>query len=213
MIKSIKNYKSIICLDGELPIEFLKNMELPIFAADGAANALIKNNINPEVIIGDLDSVDISILKKFKYKKDEDQDSTDFEKALHYVNDLNLCPAIITGISGGYIDRIFMNLNIVTQSKSAIFTKGLFGFPSDRNCNLNLSINTKISIFGAPYCKVTSNGLKWELKNTTLAFGEFCSCSNRVIKTNISLQIEGTALIFIYLDEIEDAGQVDNNLN
>ena len=61
-------------------------MDLPIIAADGAANYLIKNDISPEVIIGDLDSIDRKQFKQFKQLYEPDQDySSDFQKSIHYL--------------------------------------------------------------------------------------------------------------------------------
>ena len=84
MIPDIERYKSIICLDGELPVEFLKKISLPILAADGAANTLIHNGITPNVIIGDLDSLNHDIVRNIRIVKDFDQNSTDFEKIMEY---------------------------------------------------------------------------------------------------------------------------------
>ena len=55
--------KSVLCLDGILPFQFLKSCNLPIFAADGAANPLVAHGIIPKLIIGDLDSVKPEILQ------------------------------------------------------------------------------------------------------------------------------------------------------
>ena len=66
----LKQYKSVLCLNGDLPkASFFREMDLPIIAADGAANYLIKNDILPEVIIGDLDSIDRKQFKQFKQFK------------------------------------------------------------------------------------------------------------------------------------------------
>ena len=57
--------------------------ELPIIAADGGANFLAENNIYPELVMGDLDSVSEQNVQNIEPKKIiriPDQDSTDLEK-------------------------------------------------------------------------------------------------------------------------------------
>ena len=59
--------------------------ELPIIAADGGANFLAENNIYPELVMGDLDSVSEQNVQNIEPKKIiriPDQDSTDLEKVL-----------------------------------------------------------------------------------------------------------------------------------
>jgi len=206
MIPDIERYKSIICLDGELPVEFLKKISLPILAADGAANTLIHNGITPNVIIGDLDSLNHDIVRNIRIVKDFDQNSTDFEKIIEYCFQQNLSPSIITGISGGYLDRIFMNLCIFAQTDSLLYSTDLIAFSKTEKFSLDLPYDTKISLFGAPECIVTTSGLKWNLNNSNLIFGKFSSCSNRVAQSRIDIKVQGTVLIFIYLKRVIDRG-------
>ncbi len=210
MIINLKKYKSVICLDGDLPFEILNNIgkskAFPILAADGAANKLFEYGIIPQAVIGDCDSVKPSIMNKVFYIKDENQDITDFEKVVNYATEKKLFPFIVTGISGGYLDRIFMNINVFSQTESVFLSDKLIGLALHDSYKLSLPINTKISLFGAPYCEITTKGLKWELKDSILSFGKFYSCSNRVISSDLSFYVKGCALIFVYLDNIIDAG-------
>ena len=79
----------IIIISGGTPPSFeILTKELNdskfIICADSGANCLINYNITPDFIIGDLDSIDKEILKKFKkngvkietYKKDKDDTDT-----------------------------------------------------------------------------------------------------------------------------------------
>ena len=199
MIPNFEKYKSVICLDGQLPIEFLKTINLPILAADGAANTLIKNRITPTAIIGDLDSVDLRFANESIVLKVYDQDSTDFEKVLSYAEQKKLAPSIITGISGGYLDRIFMNLSIFAQTDSLFYSTDLIAFSKTEDFSLELPCDTKISLFGAPKCDVTTSGLKWNLNNAELIFCGFSSCSNRTIASRIDVKVSGRIFVFIYL--------------
>ena len=199
MIPNFEKYKSVICLDGQLPIEFLKTVSLPILAADGAANTLLKNGVTPTAIIGDLDSVDLRFANESVVVKVHDQDYTDFEKVLSYAEHQKLSPSIITGISGGYLDRIFMNLSIFSQTYSLFYSPDLIAFSKTEDFSLKLQCDTKISLFGAPKCEVTTRGLKWNLNNSELIFGGFSSCSNRTVETHIDFKVLGRIVTFVYL--------------
>lgn len=205
--KLIKNYNSIICLHGNLPYEFLKKSKLPIIAADGAANELFAHKIEPKIIIGDLDSVDESVLKNYRYEKIEDQNFCDFEKTLGFINShAEFSPAIITGINGGFLDHILNNLCIFSNTKFLYFSQEMLGIVLENSIELELPIDTKISIFGAPSAIVCSDGLRWELDYRLDFFGHN-SFGNRTTIPKISLKVkDGKALVFIYLKEIKDGG-------
>ena len=58
---------------------------------------------------------------------DKDQNSSDFQKAMKYLESQNLLPTIILGISGGYIDHILNNINNnVTNSPYTAHLKPAF---------------------------------------------------------------------------------------
>ena len=207
MIINTKEYKSVICLDGDLPIDFLQKTDLQIIATDGAANKLLQNNIRPLVVIGDLDSINEEVRSRCNCIEIASQNSTDYEKALEYANDNGLSPSIITGINGGYLDRILMNLCIFSQSDSVFFSEDMIGIVISAHKELQLPKHTKISLIGVKEAIVTSHGLKWELKETKLSFGGFCSCSNRVSDETVNFDVDGKILVFIYLKDIIDSGK------
>ncbi|MDR1551251.1 MAG: thiamine diphosphokinase [Holosporaceae bacterium] len=211
--EDLSKYRSILCLSGDLKGSLLRDItterSLPLVAADGAANTLIQNGLSPSVIIGDLDSVDEQALRGRSYLKIESQDSSDFEKALDYVERQSLTPTIIVGINGGYVDRVLENISIFSKTKFLAITKGIVIMMADGRKNLEVPIGTKISIFGIPYCILKSTGLKWELDGAKLFIGGPNSCCNRTIYEEVLLEIwEGRAMIFVYTEIILDAGSI-----
>jgi thiamine pyrophosphokinase len=212
-MENLSEYRSIICLDGDISCDFirgLRKLKLPIFAADGAANTLIKNGIEPDVIIGDLDSVNNELLQNRKHIKIESQDNTDFEKSLDFVEQNSMAPAIVFGISGGYIDHILGNISIFSRTKCVAVCDDMIAMIIRDKKSFNLPVNTKISIFGIPSCIIKSEGLKWELNNEELSISEQNSCSNRTSSNTLKLKIlDGQALVFIYTKTILDAGAIN----
>lgn len=210
----IQNCKSVLCLNGDISnIEKLPS-NLPIIAADGAANKLLNLNIIPQTVIGDLDSFDILKAAKLNINQpdivhDPSQYTSDFQKAMLYLKAKSLLPAAILGVNGGYIDHIINNINIFSGTGCVFIDNSIVGLTITPLCTseLILSENTKISIMGMPKCYVTSTGLKWELDNTLLMFPGYNSCFNRTVSERITLSVkDGTALAFIYLESIVDCG-------
>jgi len=213
MIKILKNlspYKSVLCLNGDLRCDIIKQIGLPVVAADGAANTLIKNGIEPTIIVGDLDSVDADLLRNRSHLKVADQDNTDFEKALDFIEKDALAPAIIMGIDGGYIDHILGNISIFSGTDCVAICGDIVLMPLEDDKIFNLPMDTKISIFGMPSCTISSEGLKWKLDNHELSISGMNSCCNRVVSPCVELKItSGKALVFIYTKAIIDAGSSD----
>ena len=208
-IFDFSKFKSILCLNGKLPsYESLINLNLPIIAADGAINKLFKMGITANIVIGDLDSVSSDILHKVPYLKEFDQNYSDFQKAYRYITSNNLNPSVICGISGGFLDHILNNINIFIELKDNVFMDDeIIGFCLRKKYSLKTQSGTKISIFGIPHCKISTNGLKWELDNELLEFPGKNSSLNRTQKSEITIDItEGCALIIIYKNTIDDAG-------
>lgn len=201
-------YRSVLCLDGELPLEFLKHTSLPLIAADGAADTLIANGLQPSVIVGDCDSVREELLQRYPHVRDVLQDTTDFEKAFAYLKEKHLLPAIVVGLSGGCLDRILSNVFIFSQTNALFLSDTLIGFALTEKETFDWEIDTKVSLFGCPSAIVTSHGLKWELNRTELTFGGSQSCSNRVQTSPLTLEVEGKILVFAYRCTVKDAGSL-----
>ncbi|MDR2628467.1 MAG: thiamine diphosphokinase [Puniceicoccales bacterium] len=208
MIVKLDEYRSVLCLHGTLPgHKFFQKIRLPIIAADGAANYLATMGIIPHMIIGDLDSVRQDLLVNGEFIRLEDQNSSDFEKALNYLKDNNLLPSIILGMGGGYMDHILNNINIFVRTNSVFLGENIMGLMLRGTHTFDLEIRTKLSLFGIPKCCITTKGLKWNLSMAELVFPGFNSCFNRTALENIHINvISGSALLIVYTSTIVDAG-------
>ncbi|MDR0444775.1 MAG: thiamine diphosphokinase [Puniceicoccales bacterium] len=207
-LKFLPTCRSILCLDGSLPYGLLKKIHWPIIAADGAANKLVRNGIEPRMILGDMDSVDPNLLTKREHLKILDQDTTDFEKALDFIKGESLTPTMVTGIDGGYMDHIWNNVNILARTRSAFFSRDIVGMMMDDFYQSDdIPLNTKISLFGMPYGVVNSKGLKWELDGMELSIGGKTSFGNRTRCSKIELRVlSGKVMVCISTKDIRDAG-------
>lgn len=207
---NLNGYQSILCLNGELPdLSFFTTINLPIIAADGAANSLLALGISPMLITGDLDSVQPDILKHHRFVHVPDQESNDYQKAMRYLKNNNLLPAIVLGINGGHLDHILNNINIFMETNCLLYSPPIKGFVIKKQSQAKflVPVQTKISLMGIPEVTISSKGLKWELNDTHLSFPGKTSCFNRTQSTEVILEVhQGAALVLIYDQIIEDAG-------
>jgi len=205
-------YKSILCLNGDIPDTsfFSLAAKVPLISADGAANALIAQGLIPNIIIGDLDSVQTKLLKTIPYIHVYDQNYCDYEKCLHYMEAHDLLPTLIVGINGKRLDHILNNVNIFIQMKGKhlFYAPPFYGLVLQAmdenrvldNCSISIKTqpNTIISLLGMPYARALSRGLKWELDGLELSFPGQTSCLNQTITNEVNLQVlQGTILVLI----------------
>ena len=128
----LHQYRSILALNGELPSKSFFDVDLPVIAADGAANRLAQIGVKPKVIVGDLDAVDPRLIEEIESVYVLDQSRCDFEKTLEYINQADLLPTIIVGASGGYIDHILNNMSLLMAGG------GIFYSPPIGSCGINI---------------------------------------------------------------------------
>lgn len=204
-----KKFRSILCLNGELPDRHFFTSDLPIIAVDGAINQLSKMNVQPALIIGDLDSAETMHLAKYPHVHDPDQSTSDFAKALNYLKQHDMLPTIIVGVNGGYVDHVLHNINLFTEADSAFYAPPIIGFviKAEQSHQLVLDANTKISLMGLPAARITTTGLKWNLDDEILNFPGKNSCFNRVAESEVRLTVHtGLLLVMYYEHPIQDAG-------
>ena len=161
--------------------------------------------LNPDYIIGDLDSINPEVLKFYNDKctiiKYRRQNDTDVEKCLKYAIKLGFREAFLIGATGNRIDHSFCNMGIMLKYFDKILIKMLhhemYVSPYSGNNVIKCKKGEIISIYGFDNCtKITSTGLKYKLKNTVLKFGEKESTSNVALNDKIQLKVEG-GIVFL----------------
>ena len=177
--------------------------------ADGSYNYLTKLKCNPDIIIGDLDSLDeelLNLTKKPKILKLTDQNTTDGEKALCYLKQLAVKEVEVLGLVGSRVDHLLYNLKLFKMHQSD-FSRLRLWTPSETielatsPKKIITEIGNRISLF--PFfdkvAKLTSKGLKYELKEADLSYANLVSISNQVIKSPVELSWE-TGLLAIFIE-------------
>ena len=156
-----------------------------VIAADGGAKAALAYGLEPEAIIGDMDSCPPDYTANII--RISEQNSTDFEKCLSTIN----APLIIgIGFLGGRLDHELAALNALVKSRFNVVLVGeedlVFRLPE--TTALTLPVGTRLSTF--PMGKVAgvrTTGLAWPLNGLGLSPSGAISTSNRTITPEVTL--------------------------
>ncbi|MFI5144417.1 MAG: thiamine diphosphokinase [Ignavibacteria bacterium] len=205
----------IICLNGELQKRLVKSFirqnskrnSYKLIAADGCAETLLKFNIIPDFIIGDLDSVSDSTLSFFKTRGSKiicvkEQEHNDFEKSLKFALKNGLTCIAVMGFGGKRNDHLLNNYSILKKYSSACSIKlidnqfEIFFLP--KSYSFQYKIGKEISLIAFPKAGgIHTQGLKYGLKNGELIFGEREGALNEASEKNVSISFRsGGILIF-----------------
>jgi len=205
--------KCIILANGKAPqksvIQFLKKKNYStLICADGGANQAKRLGLTPDYIIGDLDSIEKQTINfymsKSKIIKLKRQNDTDVEKCLKFAIKNKFEEAVLLGVTGDRLDHTFCNLGIIIKFfkkiKLQLIAEDSLLVPYSGEVELQTFPGETISLYGFDRkTKITSDGLKYPLKNNSLPFGERESTSNVAVSKKVSLKIRG-GIIFVIRD-------------
>ncbi len=206
-----QQYRSIVVLNGEIPDSSFFKRDIPIIAVDEGANKLLSIGVQPDLVVGDLDSVNLDLRANLNTIYLPDQDYCDFSKAMAHLKTVKLLPSIVTGITGGAIDHILQNINVFLSTDSIFYTPipPMVGYILQKSItHFSLPKDTKISLLGMPTAQISTKGLKWELHLSNLAFPGKNSCFNRSLSNEVYIEVHsGICLAMFYLEAVDDAAR------
>ncbi|MEX0602009.1 MAG: thiamine diphosphokinase [Bacteroidota bacterium] len=177
--------------------------------ADGGANTAARFNERPDLIIGDLDSIKATTVKKFSSvvtRRVADQNSTDLEKALAWVIRKGYRRIDVVGATGGRPDHLAGNLSALGKfSRQAsvrfIDDDGILTLVGS-SCTFDAPPGTTISLIPLSRCEgIVTSGLRWELRNGVLELGFRESTSNIVKKSPVTINVRRGALLLYRLHD------------
>ena len=208
--------KYVIFLNGEYNYsqEFMDKLvseNAVCFYADGGANFAFKYGKMPEVIIGDLDSIEKKVLEYYKNKNilikkfPKDKDFTDFELILKEINKIsenkNFVEKIfVVGGLGKRIDMTLSNLFIMEKYKNLVFlqeneeifyAEKSFVLKNKKECEFSIiPISEKVE-------KLTLKGFKFETDKIDVKRESSRLVSNVILENEASVEFENGKLIII----------------
>ena len=197
---------ALVLLNGEAPSlalvqRFWDNADFRI-AADGGANPILALGLKPDLILGDLDSLE-KAPAGVEIKKIESQNNTDGEKALDEVSRRGFKKAVLLGALGGRADMHLYNLSLPLKFPHlalTFYTEQERIFLAPKTCLIEGPVGARVSLLplGEGVEGVTSQGLEWPLIDHTLSVHAFMSISNQIKAPNAQVRHKsGNLLIFV----------------
>tara|TARA_R110002050_G_scaffold74772_6_gene160259 strand:+ start:23415 stop:24020 length:606 start_codon:yes stop_codon:yes gene_type:complete len=196
--------KVFLLINGEPPNEIpdLTNYNL-ICATDGAYQFLEKNDITPNFISGDFDSVK-NLPENIEVIHTPNQDYTDFDKILQILFERDYKIIHVFGASGQEQDHFLGNLNTAIQWKKKLsltfFDNYGSYFLAKKQTELSNCKGKTISL--VPFPKATSiitKGLQYPLNKETLSFGSRIGTRNMAIENEIVITFK-TGNLFVFIN-------------
>lgn len=194
--------------------EFLPHKKLHHFSQnrsvmvlDGAFKRTHQLGIKIDIVLGDFDSIDSQDEEKIaqlniKKVKAFDQNKNDLEKGILYLRQhFNPKQIVIACALGKRFQHSFYSLLLLKkfyhrEQSIIIMSNNETIYYLENTClKLEGTIKDAVSIFGFPYAKIWTQGLKYEVQEFELHFESSVSSSNELCKKQASIQVEGGALI------------------
>jgi thiamine pyrophosphokinase len=204
-------FDSLLFLNGEFNEFniFTQIPKIPIFAADGAGLLILNNGLQPDYIIGDLDSFSIETAKSFgfpieKLVKIPEQETNDFEKTLKFMAEKGFNRILILGIHGGLYEHSLNNWSVLSRYSKlmnlTIYDKGRYGICVNKSFLLKTSIGEIISLVPKNNAVLTTHNLYWQLNNESLELGIREVTHNIATAEKILIEIH-SGEIFLFIDQ------------
>ena len=182
------------------PLDILHNSQT-IICTDGSANSLIDKGINPNVIIGDMDSLLIDN-KTFpgQFIKDPNQENTDLEKAFEWSIKNKISTINVLGASQEREDHSFGNLYLLSKYCDLLnltYVTDYFSITCHEGNKKFSSFNNQIvSILPVEHIQhISTESLKYNLSNEELPISSR-GISNRSLNDNFSINSSSKIWVF-----------------
>ena len=204
----MKNY--LISIGGNSTSDVLSiesNFE-EIIAVDSGIEHLLNLSLNPNTLLGDLDSISKKSLDEVKKNGvkilafNSNKDQTDFELALNYLEETEKSKVYIIGGESGEIDHL-ISIFLLIPSKS--FFENIIWLYGDKRIifrqklELNIKKLTKFSVI--PLTDLTNlsiDGAEWNLDNKDIQFGETLTLRNSTNEEQLNIRCDKGVFALIY---------------
>lgn len=185
---------------------------------DGAYEFINRCGLKIDIVLGDFDSIDPLLLPKSfgasgktieavagvngaSFVHTPDQDQTDLQKGLHYLNALSADYIVICNALGQRLDHTLFNLKMLKQFyqpdrpiRLMTETETIY-YLENTQATIDGRKRDGFAILGFPSAVVSTSGLKYELNDLVLEFEKQSSVCNELAAEQVEMIINGHALI------------------
>ncbi|HVF25183.1 MAG TPA: thiamine diphosphokinase [Anaerolineales bacterium] len=208
----------IIFANGEIPrlesARLLLHADDYLICADGGTRHALALGLKPNLVIGDMDSIDQAQWQKLKSAGvpielfPRDKNETDLELALERAIELGPKVILIIGALGGRLDQTFGNTALLSDSRLASVNVRLDdGLEEIFFCRDQAEVRGRsgdlVSLipWGNPVQGVQTQGLQWSLQRETLLPEKTRGISNEMTGETASITITSGLLLVIHRRE------------
>jgi thiamine pyrophosphokinase len=185
----------------------LGNYDL-IVAVDSGTEQAYKLFLKPNLIIGDLDSIDEKTIKRAEkdevqiLKYETNKNETDFELALKYVIDKEIKDITIIGGEYGEIDHLFGVLTVIISFQE---DQQILWIHKDQSVLIpnskKIAIGSNVEFSILPFTNLKNlniSGAQWNLDNENIEFGKSVTLRNISIDNDIVVSVDDGKFCLIY---------------
>jgi len=192
---------ALILANGEPPAEDLLRARVAatscFVCTDGAAATALAAGLRPDLVVGDLDSLDDATrarLGDVEVLGLAEQETTDLEKAIYTLLARGVRDVLVLGAGGRRWDQFHANLSLFARyaHRLTIAAEDDWGrlamAPAGQATVIGEPIGAMVSLLPLPWAEgVTTDGLRWPLIAARLALGGRLGVSNEVITSSASV--------------------------
>ncbi len=205
----------IIFVNGELPdtnkAHSLLQADDYVICADGGTRHVLALGLQPNLIIGDMDSAEKEVLRKFEGEGvnvemyPQDKNETDLELAINRAIELKPKQIIIVAALGGRLDQTLANITLLTDPRLTTFDVRLDdGVEEIFLCRDQAEVHGRIGdiVSLIPWqgavSEVQTKNLKWVLQKETLYPDKTRGVSNGMTDNIASVSIASGLLLIVH---------------
>ena len=165
--------RALVAGDRPLPatVEDLANDAL-VIGADGGGERLLAAGSEPDVVVGDLDSLSAVAQKQFSDRlvRDSAPDSSDLEKAVAWARTEGADDIVVIGWSGGRLDHTLAALALAFEGVQLHDDRFLVTAVAG-SAEITAQPGTLFSLMALPEAVVSVGGARWNLEQEPLTMG------------------------------------------
>ena len=179
-----------------------------IIGVDNGAMHLFNRSLTPTTVLGDLDSIESSLLKKIKIMDidlinyETDKDKTDFELSLNNIDNPNEKNIYLIGGEGGEVDHLFSIFSLIINYE---FAENLTWFYKDKtiifktNVSIRMELGSNFSIIPITQLEsLTITGAKWDVNKIDVKPGSTKTLRNISISDEVTINCKNGLFSVIY---------------
>ncbi len=184
MARSSPSHKAsgVILLGGELPVpravKTLARRHRPLLCADGGARHAKKLGLEPDFVVGDMDSLPKPLPRwpQAIFWCDFDEERSDFDKVLDFALNIGLSRVFVAGVMGGGVDHALVNLAVIAARSAeleiVLVDRGTASLLGPGNYRLDYAKGQRFSLLALPPgARISLSGAKYPLKKQSLLPG------------------------------------------